>query len=54
MGTATAYYVGTYGRLCTVQKVPGTERQLWLTTTNADANGGRPDGADQILGVTLG
>ncbi|MFG2028988.1 PQQ-dependent sugar dehydrogenase [Streptomyces sp. NPDC048825] len=53
VGTATAYYVGTYGRLRTVLKVPGSE-QLWLTTTNADAPGGQPDGADRILRVTLG
>ncbi|MEV0558812.1 PQQ-dependent sugar dehydrogenase [Streptomyces sp. NPDC050597] len=53
VGTATAYYVGTYGRLRTVVKVPGSE-QLWLATTNADANGGEPDGADRVLRVTLG
>ncbi|MEU9334093.1 PQQ-dependent sugar dehydrogenase [Streptomyces sp. NPDC048290] len=53
VGTATAYYVGTYGRLRTVVTSPGTEQQLWLTTTNADANGGQPDGADRILRVTL-
>ncbi|GGK98038.1 PQQ-dependent sugar dehydrogenase [Streptomyces flaveus] len=53
VGTATAYYVGTYGRLRTVVKVPGSE-QLWLTTTNADANGGQPDGTDRVLRVTLG
>jgi glucose/arabinose dehydrogenase len=53
VGTAAAYYVGTYGRLRTVVKVPGVE-QLWLTTTNADANGGEPDGADRVLRVTLG
>ncbi|MEV0931906.1 PQQ-dependent sugar dehydrogenase [Streptomyces phaeochromogenes] len=53
VGTATAYYIGTYGRLRTVVKVPGRE-QLWLATTNADANGGEPDGADRVLRVTLG
>jgi glucose/arabinose dehydrogenase len=53
VGTATAYYVGTYGRLRTVVKVPGSE-QLWLATTNADTNGGQPDGADRVLRVTLG
>ncbi|MGI5194133.1 PQQ-dependent sugar dehydrogenase [Streptomyces sp. CA-288835] len=53
VGTATAYYVGTYGRLRTVVKVPGSE-QLWLTTTNADASGGEADGADRVLRLTLG
>ncbi|MFJ5266309.1 PQQ-dependent sugar dehydrogenase [Streptomyces sp. NPDC088387] len=53
VGTATPYYVGTYGRLRTLTKTPGQE-QLWLTTTNADANGGQPDGADRVLRVTLG
>ncbi|MBC9727572.1 sorbosone dehydrogenase family protein [Streptomyces sp. TRM68367] len=54
VGAATAHYVGTYGRLRTVVKVPGREDQLWLTTTNADTPGGRPDGADRVLRVTLG
>ncbi|MFI7020036.1 PQQ-dependent sugar dehydrogenase [Streptomyces sp. NPDC050164] len=53
VGTATAYYVRAYGRLRTVVKVPGRDH-LWLTTTNADAPGGQPDGADRILRVTLG
>ncbi|WP_210583231.1 sorbosone dehydrogenase family protein [Streptomyces sp. GESEQ-35] len=53
VGTATAYYVGTYGRLRTLAKTPGQE-ELWLTTTNADANGGQPEGSDRVLKVTLG
>ncbi|MDN3293871.1 PQQ-dependent sugar dehydrogenase [Streptomyces ficellus] len=53
VGTATAYYVGTYGRLRTVTKVPGAP-QLWVTTTNADGNGGQPAGSDRILKVTIG
>ena len=53
VGTATDYYVGTYGRLRTVLKVPGSE-QLGLTTPNAAASGGEPDGADRVLRVTLG
>jgi glucose/arabinose dehydrogenase len=51
-GSPTAYYVGTYGRLRTVIKVPGAD-QLWLSTTNADNNGGEPDGADRIFRVTI-
>jgi glucose/arabinose dehydrogenase len=51
-GTPTAYYVGTYGRLRTVIKVPGAD-QLWLSTTNADNNGGQPDGSDRIFRVTI-
>ncbi|WP_256914174.1 PQQ-dependent sugar dehydrogenase [Streptomyces hilarionis] len=53
VGTATAYYVGTYGRLRTVTKVPGAD-QLWLSTTNCDNNGGAADGSDKILRVTIG
>ncbi|MFC4499502.1 MULTISPECIES: PQQ-dependent sugar dehydrogenase [Streptomyces] len=52
VGTATAYYVGTYGRLRTVTKVPGAD-QLWLSTTNADNNGGEADGADKIFRVSI-
>ncbi|WP_424529521.1 PQQ-dependent sugar dehydrogenase [Sphaerisporangium viridialbum] len=52
VGTPTAYYVGTYGRLRTVTKVPGGD-QLWLSTTNADNNGGAGPGSDQILRVTI-
>ncbi|MET7454270.1 PQQ-dependent sugar dehydrogenase [Streptomyces sp. NPDC005574] len=53
VGTPTAYYVGTYGRLRTVTKVPGAD-QLWVSTTNCDNNGGAADGADKILRVTIG
>lgn len=52
VGTPTAYYVGTYGRLRTVTKVPGAD-QLWLSTTNSDNNGGEPDGADKIFRVGI-
>ena len=52
VGTPTAYYVGTYGRLRTVTKVPGAD-QLWLSTTNCDNNGGAADGADKIFRVTI-
>ncbi|WP_406175383.1 PQQ-dependent sugar dehydrogenase [Streptomyces sp. NBC_00996] len=52
VGTATAYYVGTYGRLRTVTKVPGAD-QLWLSTTNCDNNGGAADGSDKIFRVSI-
>ncbi|MFI7600344.1 PQQ-dependent sugar dehydrogenase [Actinoplanes sp. NPDC049681] len=51
-GTPTSYYVGTYGRLRTVVKVPGAD-QLWLTTTNCDNNGGAADGSDKIFRITI-
>jgi glucose/arabinose dehydrogenase len=51
-GTPTDYYLGTYGRLRTVTKVPGADR-LWLTTTNSDNNGKAPAGSDRILGITI-
>jgi glucose/arabinose dehydrogenase len=53
VGAASSYYVGTYGRLRTVSKVPGAD-QLWLTTTNADNNGKAADGTDKILRVSIG
>ncbi|MFF4211733.1 PQQ-dependent sugar dehydrogenase [Streptomyces sp. NPDC001796] len=52
VGTPSAYYVGTYGRLRTVSKVPGAD-QLWLSTTNCDNNGGAADGSDKIFRVTI-
>ncbi|WP_405576621.1 PQQ-dependent sugar dehydrogenase [Streptomyces sp. NBC_01092] len=52
VGTATAYYVGTYGRLRTVTEVPGKD-ELWLSTTNSDNNGGEPDGSDKIFRITI-
>ncbi|WP_405019467.1 PQQ-dependent sugar dehydrogenase [Kitasatospora sp. NBC_00070] len=53
VGTPTSYYVGSYGRLRTVSKVPGAD-QLWLTTTNADNNGGAADGADKLFRISIG
>jgi glucose/arabinose dehydrogenase len=50
--TPQAYYVNQYGRLRTVVTVPGGNA-LWLSTTNADANGGEPAGADRVFQVTL-
>jgi glucose/arabinose dehydrogenase len=52
VGTPSAYYVGTYGRLRTVTKVPGAD-QLWLSTTNCDNNGNEPDGSDKIFRVSI-
>ncbi|MGW7254438.1 PQQ-dependent sugar dehydrogenase [Streptomyces sp. NPDC054834] len=52
VGTPTAYYVGTYGRLRTVTKVPGAD-QLWLSTTNCDNNGGAADGSDKLFRLTI-
>ncbi|MER5433465.1 PQQ-dependent sugar dehydrogenase [Streptomyces sp. NPDC002588] len=52
VGTPTAYYVGSYGRLRTVTKVPGAD-QLWLSTTNSDNNGGAADGSDTIFRVNI-
>jgi hypothetical protein len=51
-GTPTNYYVGQFGRLRTVVKVPGAD-QLWLSTTNCDNNGGQPPGSDQIFRITI-
>jgi glucose/arabinose dehydrogenase len=52
VGTPTAYYVGTYGRLRTVVKIPGAD-QLWLSTTNCDLNGGAAAGSDKIFRVVI-
>ncbi|MGV9885243.1 PQQ-dependent sugar dehydrogenase [Streptomyces sp. NPDC003006] len=53
VGTAKAYYVGQLGRLRSVTAVPGA-KELWLSTTNADANGGQPVGSDKIFRVPIG
>ncbi|MGA4845553.1 PQQ-dependent sugar dehydrogenase [Streptomyces sp. G5(2025)] len=53
VGAAKAYYIGEYGRLRSVTTVPGA-KELWLSTTNADANGGQPDGSDRIFRVPIG
>jgi glucose/arabinose dehydrogenase len=51
-GTPSAFYVGQFGRLRTVIKVPGAD-QLWMSTTNCDLNGGQPAGSDRIFRVTI-
>jgi glucose/arabinose dehydrogenase len=51
-GEPVAYLQGTYGRLRAVVQVPGANA-LWVTTTNADANGGQPASSDKILRTDL-
>ncbi|MGN9779324.1 PQQ-dependent sugar dehydrogenase [Micromonospora sp. H33] len=42
-GATSTYFVGTYGRLRAVEKVPG-QSAIWFGTTNSDNNGnGSPD-----------
>ncbi|WP_345042011.1 PQQ-dependent sugar dehydrogenase [Streptomyces sannanensis] len=52
LGTPVAYYTDKYGRLRTVEKVPG-RNALWLSTTNTDRNGGKSFGEDKVLEVEL-
>ena len=52
VGTVTSHWNGTYGRLRAVVKVPG-ENAVWFGTTNADNNGGQPDGSDKLLRTNL-
>ncbi|MFE0186467.1 PQQ-dependent sugar dehydrogenase [Streptomyces sp. NPDC058989] len=51
-GTPKAYYTHDYGRLRTVESVPGT-KSLWLTTTNADNNGDGGPGSDKVFQIDL-
>ncbi len=51
-GTPKAYYTKSYGRLRTVETVPG-EDSLWLSTTNADLNGHQPAGSDKVFQIDL-
>ncbi|MFI9100472.1 PQQ-dependent sugar dehydrogenase [Streptomyces fildesensis] len=51
-GTPAAYYVNQYGRLRTVEKIPG-KSALWLSTTNCDNNGNAADGADKVFQIEL-
>ena len=48
IGTTTSFFNGTFGRLRSVEKIPGTSA-IWIGTSNADNNGGQPDGSDRIL-----
>jgi glucose/arabinose dehydrogenase len=52
VGTVTSHFTGTYGRLRAVAAVPG-ENAIWFGTTNADNNGGEPDGSDRFLRSNL-
>ncbi|WP_040456288.1 PQQ-dependent sugar dehydrogenase [Kribbella catacumbae] len=52
VGTVTSHWNGTYGRLRAVAKVPG-ENAIWFGTTNADNNGGQPDGSDKLFRSNL-
>ncbi|MEU9172004.1 hypothetical protein AB0D34_30130 [Streptomyces sp. NPDC048420] len=52
VGTPVTHYQDQYGRLRTVEKVPG-RNTLWVLTTNADYNGKKPAGSDQVLEVAL-
>lgn len=51
-GTPKAYYTNDYGRLRTVESVPG-KKSLWLTTTNADNNGDGGPGSDKVFQIDL-
>jgi len=46
-GTSTSHFVGTFGRIRAVVKIPGVSA-IWFGTSNADNNGGQPDGSDVI------
>ena len=48
VGSVSNHFVNTFGRLRAVTKVPGASA-IWIGTTNADNNGGDPDGSDRIL-----
>jgi glucose/arabinose dehydrogenase len=47
VGTSSSYFVGTFGRIRSVEKIPGVNA-LWFGTSNADNNGGQADGSDAI------
>ncbi|GAA3169615.1 MULTISPECIES: PQQ-dependent sugar dehydrogenase [Streptomyces] len=51
-GTPKAYYTKDYGRLRTVEAVPG-KKALWLTTTNGDNNGDGGAGSDKVFRIDL-
>ncbi|MEV6415431.1 PQQ-dependent sugar dehydrogenase [Kribbella sp. NPDC051718] len=47
VGTPQAVFSGRWGRLRSVTKTP--DGALWLTSTNADMNGGTPNGIDNVI-----
>lgn len=51
-GTPAAYYTNQYGRLRTVEKVPGSNA-LWMLTSNTDQVGTQPAGSDRLLEAQL-
>ena len=51
-GEIAPHFQGTFGRIRAVVAVPGAS-EIWMTTSNADANGGQPPGADRILSSTI-
>jgi glucose/arabinose dehydrogenase len=46
-GASSSFFVGTFGRIRAVEKIPGVNA-IWFGTSNADNNGGAPDGSDAI------
>jgi hypothetical protein len=46
-GSTSSYFLGTYGRIRAVEKIPGVNA-IWFGTSNADNNGGDPAGSDVI------
>ncbi|MER5178787.1 PQQ-dependent sugar dehydrogenase [Streptomyces sp. NPDC002896] len=53
VGTPVAYYRNVYGRLRTVEKVPG-RNAVWVLTSNADKVANKPAGSDRVIEVQLG
>lgn len=51
-GTITSHFQGSFGRIRAVAAVPGANA-IWLSTSNADGNGGQPAGSDRILTSTI-
>jgi glucose/arabinose dehydrogenase len=47
VGATSSYFVSTHGRIRSVTKIPGANA-LWFGSSNADNNGGQPDGSDLI------
>jgi glucose/arabinose dehydrogenase len=43
-----AHFTGEFGRMRAVVAVPGAS-EIWISTSNADGNGGQPPGSDQLL-----
>jgi glucose/arabinose dehydrogenase len=52
-GATSTWLVGTEGRIRSVEKIPGIQA-IWFGTSNADNNGGQPDGSDRIRRLNIG